>query len=679
MATTMAVHDKSQEDTAVDEEMGSNMEEAQTHSDKLDAAEDVSDVSDSVDGVSEILQPDSEDRDASPVNWDTDTSEVHPPTEASNIGIGVVSSRLNGMPDKRSSSVIDDSSSTCSTDSLPSVVMNDLYKGNTFSNYKVQKSPSRGKNRRKPSSDMSSWTSEMDSQPSGSAADAGDPNNESRSGKVGETESEGAGISLQDRLKWAEPNVVRKEEVLSLQKKPSIQAKVEIERLVDNESLQKEKVSAVPSSSPISPPRNLSSPVQMKLESKTSATVDHVQAWKTSSSGSQQTDNYSSPPFTPVSKVTTVSKTEVQKTPTVRLTERSGARGPMVSRPSSAPIVPGPRPTAPVVSVVQTAPLLARSVSAAGRLGLDPSPATHSYVPQSYRNAMMGGNPVTSNAASLTHSSSSSSGVNSSPVYAQTSSFASSPILLSQSSDRVDTNAGQSGYQFGKITQDVLQNGHQWIENSPRESSRSLQYDQPSGVRDVQNHDFYRPLHSRSMGNMPTEFSACTSGRQNQALVDEFPHLDIINDLLDDEHCIGRTARASSLFESHSNGPQSLSRQFTFSGDLGANDDSGSSTSSCRFQRSQSYHNDHGFQGGYNSSHQQFDPLRDYFPQASSMPYVNGHVDGSIPNQWQVAGSDLLYAGLGNMDNDGYGYYPDYSNVPHGVNGYTMFRPSNGP
>lgn len=68
----------------------------------------------------------------------------------------------------------------------------------------------RGKNRRKPSSDMSSWTSEMDSQPSGSAADAGDPNNESRSGKVGETESEGAGISLQDRLKWAEPNVVRK-------------------------------------------------------------------------------------------------------------------------------------------------------------------------------------------------------------------------------------------------------------------------------------------------------------------------------------------------------------------------------------------------------------------------------------------------------------------------------------
>ena len=139
----MAAHGKNQEDNAVDEKKDSNMDEPQTLSEKADAVEDVSDVSDSVDGVTEILQPDSEDRDASPVNWDTDTSEVHLPTEASNNGIGGVSSMQNGMSEKRSSSVIDDSSSTCSTDSLPSVVMNDPYKGSSFSNYKVQKSPSR--------------------------------------------------------------------------------------------------------------------------------------------------------------------------------------------------------------------------------------------------------------------------------------------------------------------------------------------------------------------------------------------------------------------------------------------------------------------------------------------------------------------------------------------------------
>lgn len=139
----MAVHETSQEDNAVDEKMDSN-EEAQTLSEKPDAVEDISDVSDSVDGVAEVPQPDSEDRDTSPVNWDTDASEVHPPTEASNNGISSVSSKQNGMSAKRCNSAIDDSSSTCSSDSLPpSVVMTDPYKGNTFSNCKVQKSPSR--------------------------------------------------------------------------------------------------------------------------------------------------------------------------------------------------------------------------------------------------------------------------------------------------------------------------------------------------------------------------------------------------------------------------------------------------------------------------------------------------------------------------------------------------------
>lgn len=139
----MAVLDK-EEDNAADEKKDSNMdEEIQTLDEKLDVLEVVSDVSDSVDGVGEVLQPDSEDRDVSPVNWDTDASEVHPPTEASNNGITGLSSVQNGMTEKRSSSVMDDSSSTCSTDSLPSVVINGSSKGNSLSSYKVQKSPSR--------------------------------------------------------------------------------------------------------------------------------------------------------------------------------------------------------------------------------------------------------------------------------------------------------------------------------------------------------------------------------------------------------------------------------------------------------------------------------------------------------------------------------------------------------
>ncbi|KAE9619199.1 hypothetical protein Lalb_Chr02g0150611 [Lupinus albus] len=668
--TTVAVHDKNPEDNAVDEKKDFNMEEAQTLSEKPDAMEDVSDVFDSADGVSEVLQPDSEDRDASPVNWDTDASEVHPPTEACNNGIGGVSSIQNGRFENRSSSAIDDSSSTCSTDSLPSIFTSDPYKANTsFSNHTIQKSPSRGKNRGKASCDVDSWTNEIDSQPSGSAAEVGDNNDESGSGKVGESASEGFVLSLQDRLEWAEQHVVRKKE---LQKEHSIKDHIEIEGTVDTESLQKEKISRLPSS-PISLRRNLSSSVQMKLEQKTSATVDPVHVKKTYSNGSLLTDKDASILSNSASQVTNLSKFEIQKTSTARLTERSVP----LSRTASTPLVPGPRSTAPVISMVQMAPLLARSKSAASPLDPNPSPATN--VPQSYRDAMMG-NPVASTAASLTYSSSSRSGVNSSPGYSQPSSMLSSPMFLPQSSDRVESNAGQSGLPFGMIVRDNMQSGPQWMEISQRETSRKMQYDQLSGTNDFQNHDLYRPLHSRSLGNMSTEFLACTSGRQNQGLlVDEFPYLDIINDLLDDEHGIGKTPMASSVFQPRNNRQQFLKRQFTSPGDLGADDDLGSSASFCRFEQSRSYHHGHGFRGGYSSSGGHFDSPWNYVPHTSAVPYVNGQADRLVPNQWQVAGSDLSYLGMRNSENGGYSYFQDYSNMACGVNGYNVLRPSNGP
>ncbi|KAG4394711.1 hypothetical protein GLYMA_20G086700v4 [Glycine max] len=668
----VAVYDKQQDNTA-DEKKDSNMEEVQALDEKLYALEIVSDVSDSVDGVGEVLQPDSEDRDVSPVNWDTDASEVHPPTEASSNGIVSLSSVQNGMAEKRSSLVMDDSSSTCSTDSLPSMVMNDHYKGNSFSNYKVQKSPNRGKNQVKASCNVDSCTTEMDSQPSGSSADAVDVN-ESGSSKLGGSEPEGAVLCLQDRLKWLDQPVIRKEEdISSLQKKQTIKDQVNIERTVDNESLSKEKKSAVPSSSS-SPPRNL--PVQMKSENQTRVTGDPVHVRKTSFGVSQSTDKEASSSSTSVSQVTIGPKTEIQKASPPRLTERSMAQVAMLSRPSSAPLVPGgPRPTAAVVSMVQTAPLLARSVSATGRLGPDPSPATHSYVPQSYRNAIMG-NPVVSTAASLPHSSS-SSGVNPSPGYSHPP-MVSSPLFISRSSDKMDSNTSQSGVPFGMISRDVLQNGPNWIDSSQREASRSMHYEPPSRLNDVQNLDLFRPIDCRSLGNIPSEFPVYTSRRPNQgALVDEFPHLDIINDLLDEprDHGIGKASRASSVFHSLNDGPQLLNRQFTFPRDLGTDDDLGSSTSSCRLERSRSYH-DAGFQQGYSTSGWHYDSLQDYVPQASTLSYGNGKVDGMIPNQWQVA--DLSYLGMRNTENS-YSYYQDYSNMACGVNGYTVFRPSNGP
>ncbi|PON83330.1 E3 ubiquitin-protein ligase SIN-like [Trema orientale] len=642
-----AVQDKYQQENPSDERKDSLREEVKPVLEKLDTLEDVSDVSDSVDGGVEV-QPDSEDRDASPMNWDTDTSEVQPSIEASS---SCVLSVQNGMSDKKSQSLMDDSSSTCSTDSLPSVVMNGPYKGSSFPNFKNQKSPGRGKNRGKVASDGNSWVNEMDGQVSGPAMDSGDTNDVSGSGKNGDSESE-ASLSSQDRVKWLEQHAVKKE-VVSPQKKLSVKDQVEIE------GSSKEKTPAR-TSSPGSPPKCLPSTVQPKPELQSSTSVDSVQVRKVPLNGPQQMDR-GAPLITP-SQIAVIPKPETQKAGAQKVTEKAVVQQlPVMSRPSSAPLIPGQRPTAPVVSMVQTSPLLARSVSAAGRLGPDPSPATHSYYPQSYRNAIMG-NHVSSSSAGFSNTNSPSSGGNQSHAYSQPPpALVSAPMFLPQSSERMDPSTIKSGFPFSMVARDGLHNnGPQWTEGSEREADRSLKYDPSLLLNDVENLNLYNPV---------------PGGRQTQGLsaTDEFPHLDIINDLLDDEHGIGKATRVGPVFEPLSNGPNMLNRQFSFPGDLSTAGNVGSSSSSCRFERTRSYH-DEGFHRNYNSSGGHYDSVREFIPQASPLPYVNGQIDGLIPNQWPMPGSDMSLVVMRSAD--GYPYYnPEYSNL---ANGYTVFRPSNG-
>ncbi|KAM1304852.1 hypothetical protein ACFX2I_022193 [Malus domestica] len=644
-------------------------DEEQPVLEKPDTLEDVSDVSDSVDGVAEVPPLDSEDRDAGPINWDTDTSEVHPPTEASSSGITGLSSLQNGVTEIKSQSVMDDSSSTCSTDSVPSVVMNGSYKGNSLSSYKNQKSPGRGKHQLpKAISDGNSWPNETESQPSGPVADAGYQNDASgSSSKAGAFESEPAVHSLQDRIKWLEQHVVKKEEeVVSLQKKLSINDGVDLERPL------KDKTPAV-TSSPGSPSKDVPLNGPPKSESQSGAVVESIPLRKGSSIGAQQTERVV--PLTTSPQNNGMSKPHTQKPTTPKPAEKAMAQQmPVMSRPSSAPLVPGPRPTSTVVPTVQaqTAPQLARSVSAVGRLGPDPSPATHSYVPQSYRNAILG-NHVASGSTGLAHTNSPSSGVSPSPVYSQSPALVSAPMFLPRSSDMMDPSPVKSGFPFGMVTRDVLHNGPQWMDNCQRESSKGMNYD-PSSLLNDQNFDYFHPLHGGQREHLSTEFPACTSGRQTQGVsADEFPHLDIINDLLDDEHGFG-AARGSSAFHS-GNGPSHLNRQFSYPGDLGISNDMGSATSSCRFERTRSYQDD-GYQRGYTLGGH-FEPLREFTPQAGSLPYVNGPIDGLVPNQWAMAGSDLSQLGMRNTGPDGYPYYnPEYSNMACRANGYTVFRPS---
>lgn len=132
--------EKAERDGCIGDGNDYETEEPEAALGKTDILEDVSDISDSVDCVPEANHPDFEDRGASPVNWDTDTSEMHPITETSCSGLSGLSSVQNGISGK-SLSVMDDSSSTCSTDSVPSAATNAPYRGT--SNHKNQKSPSR--------------------------------------------------------------------------------------------------------------------------------------------------------------------------------------------------------------------------------------------------------------------------------------------------------------------------------------------------------------------------------------------------------------------------------------------------------------------------------------------------------------------------------------------------------
>lgn len=434
-------------------------------------------------------------------------------------------------------------------------------------------------------------------------------------------------------------------------------------------------------SSPRSPSKNMPSAMELKSDSKISTLGEPI---RKQSSDSPKLTHESARLLHPsdaavISKSGTTfkgsslnpsDKPPAQQVP-VATEKPSTLQVPVMSRPLSAPVVHGARSVAPVVSMVQTAPSLARSVSATGRLGPEASTTTtHNYIPQTYRNVMMG-SPVAGSSVGYTQPHSPSSGVNSAHSYSQLST---APV------------SSKSNFSFGMVNQDAIPNGQHWMDG-PQRDSVSISRDHMS-FNDIRNFDYNKSIPSRSQDQLLPELPAGTSGRHTHGFADEFPHLDIINDLLDDD---GKAAMGNSSFHSVSNGPQHLNRHFSFPGDIGISNDLAPSTSSCRFERTLSYHDDllHRNHGSLGSP---YDTIRDMRPQPNVRPYANGQIDGMLPNQWQMAGNDNVrsFMNVRNLDSDGYSYHhlPDYSNLNMnlnmnlnlacGVNGYSMFRPSNG-
>ncbi|KAL6522726.1 hypothetical protein OROHE_016573 [Orobanche hederae] len=580
---------------------------------KSDTLEDVSDVSDSVERVHEILPPDSE---------DTDTFEVHPPMEASSSGTSGVLSVQNGT-NGRSSSVVDDSSSTCSSDSVPFVKINGSHRGNSRYN-ENRKSPSRGSDHQsKVAFDPGDRVNVEPSQPSRAASDAGHH-------LIDASRSFRAVDSLPP-VNGAEKHVVKEEEPGSLRKSP-LTKEVGVEGPRDSRA-------SCTISLPRSPSRNIPSipPTMLELKYdgannpmvKKSSSESHKLADKSLHPANSPENATTSKPDTPkfiISKPT--EKPSIHQGHVTRTTDKTSM--PVMSRPLSAPLVPGSAPAVSVVPVVQTAPILSRSASSVS--------AVQSRPPLSYRNAIVDSQVVQNH--------NTSSGTNMPFPYSQAPALVPTPL-----------------FSVGVVSHhDVMPNGPLWIEYPQR--------DLPvvdHSLINMQNFDWYSSVHRRAQDH------CLPSGRPSHLLPDEFPHLDIINDLLDDEHGIGNLSTTNECYQGFGEGPPHyLGGQVNYPGDPSG---PGPTTTSCRLERTRSYHGN-GFQQSYGASGGSYDARHDALPQVGPPPYIDVRMDGLVPNQWQ-SGFDLPFMSFGNTDIDPY-HVAGYQSPTVGANGYTVFRPSNG-
>lgn len=378
---------------------------------------------------------------------------------------------------------------------------------------------------------------------------------------------------------------------------------------------------------------------------------------------------------TPVLKVTqnlSVSKSDGPKPgisvkPTQNATTDK-AMTPQVSvmmRPSSVPINVASRPSTSSSSMGQYTSSLARSASASGRLGMDTvSQGSQGIVQQSYRNAIVGKSSGSSSTTFIPRQTPSSTTPAS---YSQTpSTFPCSTVMVTSPMPmKQDDASNRSSFTFGAMNPGILTQP-QWMEGTRRDVA---------GVRDVQLFSDISnlSLYDASDGRSNSHYTEQVQPRQSQ-VHEEFPHLDIINDLLDEEQTVGKFSRTGlhNAVNGHRHGFHPFNRQLTFPGDIGMAD-RGPSINSGKYNQTARYHEDQ-TNIIYSSSSGPYDAH--VTPNVSLSCFPTGQIDGISHSQWHVNGADLSMLNVRSMEGDGYPFQvPDYSNLTCGVNGYSSYRP----
>jgi len=463
------------------------------------------------------------------------------------------------------------------------------------------------------------------------------------------------------------------EEVVHLQKEVNVKDQVDFEQSSNSRTSDTPPALGTPGKPPnvlLQQPKQSSENATTTTTTTSRASINTVETVtvKEANASSPAPSSISVSPVTRSLQVSS-SKSEAEKHPTPTKSTMAQLAVSM-SRPSSAPLIPAPRPTVPVVSAVQTAPLLSRSVSAAGRLGTDSSPSAPSFVPQSYRNAITGKNDT---AAIL-------SGFIRPALTPSSQAFVSSIVALPpQTTARKDQPSVRPGLTFGSMKQEALQSQYQPRDDcshpEPSSSSSNTGYYNSNLVSGIKRMDIHGELQARKQysGGVP---SSVMSFPPQVMASDEFPHLDIINDLLDEDKNISKAAANFHHHHPHHQRQHHLfNRHYSFSGDI----DICSFSSPNHLDWTEHYYDDGGFQRVYGSSSSSpVHGLRErQYSQVDLSAYANGQLQGVIQSQWPYSAPDLSMLSLGTAaDAGGYSYLlPGYSN---GVNGYMYTRPGNG-
>lgn len=352
------------------------------------------------------------------------------------------------------------------------------------------------------------------------------------------------------------------------------------------------------------------------------------------------------------------------------------------SRPLSAPLFQPPRSTLSPTPAVQVPPLQSRSLTVSRRASNEPSPPVPSYVPQTYRNAIIGKGSLDTTLSS--HDKVTSLGQRntlSQPLAAYASATsAMSPV------GRNGQLPGNQGFMSGHGKLETLDNWHPWKGDSDankhmwRDDTPYQQmtngdarirpwndnsYQQASNSGTEEQGRFGGIQHRQFQREMPINF---VSHQLQGSVGEEFPHLDIINDLLEEEQS------NVSMAEPPLHEYRTFGLPFSPSGNL-VGSDMASLSNSGRLNLTDHYY-DEGYPGAYDRPNALHRLREGQF--STSNAYSNGRVDS-------VSSKPFLYSYPNPMVNPGVNsngfsqQMGDYTNYASGrVNEEYLYRHADG-